>query len=87
MDLSGDYPYLEDSDGKIYNDNIVEQGKEDAKIVGPSDIGVGPASSTSADVKTLIDYMLQKLLTDNQIREDQIMAHINVLAHVNEDSK
>lgn len=24
MDLSGDYPYLEDSGGKIYNDNIVE---------------------------------------------------------------
>lgn len=35
----------------------------------------------------LIDDMLLKLLTDNQILEDRIMEHINVLTRVSEDNR
>lgn len=47
--------------------------------------GIGVTSSASADVKTLLDKMLQKLLADSQIREDRTMVRINVVARDSED--
>lgn len=55
-------------------------------MVSPSTTGVNDASSTSADVKTLIGDMLQKLLGDNQVREDRITECIDAFAHVSKES-
>lgn len=68
MDSNGDYYYNDDSVGIIYDDKIVEHGKEVIDTVGPFITHVGAGSSTSANMKTLIDDMLQKLLANNQVR-------------------
>lgn len=86
-DLNGDYYYLEDSGRQVYDDKIVEHVKETVEATGPSVVGVGVAFSLSPDVKTLIDDMLQKLLADNQVMEDGIMARVDAFAHVSEESR
>lgn len=62
-DTNGDYYYLEDSNRKIYDNKVMEPVKEVVEAINPSDIGV--TSSASANAKTLLDEMLQKLLADN----------------------
>lgn len=71
---NGDYYYLEDSGRKIYDDKIVDPIKEAAETASPFDIGDVATYSSSSNVKTLLDEMLQKLLADNKIIEDNIMA-------------
>lgn len=56
--LNGNYYYLEDSGRQIYDDRIVKHVKETSKTTGPYVIIGGVTSSTSPDVKTLIDDML-----------------------------
>lgn len=80
--LNGGYYYLEDSGRQIYDDKIVELVKEAAETIGSSTDDVGVSSSTTPDMKTLIDVMLQRLLVHNQAKDDQIMTHIDALAHV-----
>lgn len=86
-DLNGNYYYLEDSGIHIYDGKIVEHEKKAAETTGPFAASVGVAYSTSPDVKTLIKDMLHTLLVDNQVREDWIMACIDVIAHASEESK
>lgn len=85
--MNGDYYYLEDSGRQIYDDKIVEHVNKVVEATGPSTTGVGASFSTTPNVKTLIDDILQKLLADNQVREDRIMAHIDALNHVSEESR
>lgn len=68
MDSNGDYYYNDDSVRIIYDDKIVEHGKEVVEMVGPFTTHVGADSSTSANMKMFIDDTLQKLLADNQVR-------------------
>lgn len=85
--MNGNYYYLEESGIHIYDVKIVEHVKKTAETTDPFAASVGVSSSTSPDVKTLIDDMLYTLLADNQVREDQIMVRINVIAHASEESK
>lgn len=62
MDLNGNYYYLEDPGRQIYDDKIVEQVKETADTVGPFATGLGAASSTSYDVKTLMMVCFRNFL-------------------------
>lgn len=86
-DLNVDYYYyLQDSGRHIYDDKIFEHVKEAFETTSISVVGLRDASYTSIDVKTLIDDILHKLLTNNQVREDWIMARIDALSHVSEKS-
>lgn len=67
-DKNGDYYYLKDSGWQIYYDKILKHVKEGDETIGLSATGVGDASSTSLDIKTLIDDMLQTLVADNHVK-------------------
>lgn len=84
-DSNEDYYYLEESGRKIYDDKIVEPVKEVVGDVGPSDIGA--TSFAYIDVKTLLNEIIQILMDDNYIREDRIMAQIDMLVCDNEDKR
>ncbi|KAL5056643.1 hypothetical protein RYX36_037325 [Vicia faba] len=78
--------YKKPKNSSKVDDSVVELGKKSVVTVIPSDIGTS-SYSTSTNVKTLIDDYLYKLLVDNHIREDPIMARIDYVARETEDSR
>lgn len=68
QDRSGEYYFLHTDGSMIYEDKIVK------------DLDEGLSSSSacllSPDVKAYFDKRFRRILADNLIREDRIMAHV-----------
>lgn len=81
-DTNGEYYYLKESSRKVYDDKIVEPVKD------PSDEPSGSSYSfLSTDLKSYLDEMVGKILADNHIIEERIMAHIDSVAKESEESR
>lgn len=84
-DSNGDYYYLEDSGRKIYDDKIHE--KEVTETTDPSIASASVDASTFVDMNALLDDVTLKVLADNHIRKDQIMAAIKAFSNVGEKNR
>lgn len=74
-DTDGVYYYLRKPCRKVYDDQIVEPMKDLSDEAGASGTGL-----LSAVMKTYLDELVRKILEDNQVREERIMAHIESVA-------
>ncbi|KAL5054383.1 hypothetical protein RYX36_035065 [Vicia faba] len=83
----GIFYYLEKSVRKVYDDKVVESRKKAIVTAIASNIRTSCSYFASVIVKVLLDDMLQKLLADNHVMEDVIIAHINVNTRDSEDNR
>ncbi|KAL5079075.1 hypothetical protein RYX36_007496 [Vicia faba] len=79
----GSYFYLEEFGIKVYDDKIVDR---------PADAIVAHTSTTSygslfLNLKGYLDELLGRLITDNQIRKDHIMARIGFVSRESEGNR
>lgn len=82
MDIDGDYYYLEESGKKVYDDKVMDPINDASDEAGGSSSGL-----LYADLKSCLYELVGKILADNQIREERIMARIDSMVKESEESQ
>ena len=67
----------------IYDDKVLEPAK-DLSVEAPS--SSSSSTSFSYDLKSYLNELVGRIFANNMIREERIMAHIDIVTKVSEES-